>query len=368
MKFTKTAKRIGITLGAALLSVSMAVPAIFDCLGAANVSAAKEEEAIRQISDGQIDTSLEQYFDDSTVYKLSDLVSESQEISVIVVSDVPNLLEAYKKSSKVSEAKSVAEYASTSAGRKAAEKIGDVNFSLRQKIRNANIPCTFGESYDVVLSGFEVSIQARDFSRLQKAVGDKATLIVGEEYESCESQVVENKVDIDEETGIFKNTVVDKYNGSGTTIAVLDTGLDYTHSAFDPARFGGEEGMTVETVASVVSELQAAQFTAGLTAQDLYINKKVPYAYDYADKDSDVYPLSSNHGTHVAGVIGGEDDTITGVANDAQLVAMKVFSDITDGARTSWILSALEDCVKLKVDVINIPEQTSSPTISKTST
>ena len=49
------------------------------------------------------------------------------------------------------------------------------------------------------------------------------------------------------------------------------------------------------------------------------------------------------------GVIAGKDDVITGVAPNAQLAIMKIFSDIEDTARTSWILGALEDCVVLEV-------------------
>jgi lactocepin len=56
----------------------------------------------------------------------------------------------------------------------------------------------------------------------------------------------------------------------------------------------------------------------------------------------------------VSGIIVGKDDTITGVAPNAQLVSMKIFSDVMDTARTAWILSALEDCVVLGVDVINM--------------
>ena len=65
------------------------------------------------------------------------------------------------------------------------------------------------------------------------------------------------------------------------------------------------------------------------------------------------------HGTHVSGIILGKDDTITGVAPNAQLVSMKVFSDTYDSAKTAWILSALEDCVVLGVDAINMSLGTS---------
>ena len=67
-----------------------------------------------------------------------------------------------------------------------------------------------------------------------------------------------------------------------------------------------------------------------------------------------MFPINSDHGTHVAGIIAGKDDTITGVAPNAQLIIMKTFSDVESSARTGWILSALEDCVMLGVDVINM--------------
>jgi lactocepin len=84
------------------------------------------------------------------------------------------------------------------------------------------------------------------------------------------------------------------------------------------------------------------------------MNSKIPFAYDYADKDSDVAPFDSNHGTHVAGIIGGKDDVITGVAVNTQLVLMKVFGDINNGALQDDILAALEDAILLGVDAINL--------------
>ena len=43
------------------------------------------------------------------------------------------------------------------------------------------------------------------------------------------------------------------------------------------------------------------QFDNSVTVDDVYYNAKVPFAYDYADKDADVFPSYSTHGTHVAG-------------------------------------------------------------------
>lgn len=48
------------------------------------------------------------------------------------------------------------------------------------------------------------------------------------------------------------------------------------------------------------------------------------------------------------------DGTISGVAPQAQLVVMKVFGDNSTGAAEDDILAALEDCVKLGVDAVNL--------------
>ena len=221
----------------------------------------------------------------------------------------------------------------------------------------AQISYKMGTEYDAVISGFEVMLKAKDYYKLAGAVGDRATLIVGEVYAPAETEVVTNEVDV-YETGIFDSSSC-QHQGDGVVVAVLDTGLDYTHSAFDPANFTTtHEAFTLSSVSAKVNDsttpLSASQTTAGLTGEDVYVNKKVPFAYDYGDKDADVFPIDSEHGTHVAGIIAGNDDVITGVVPNAQLAIMKVFSDKTAGAKTSSLVAALDDCVKLGVDVINM--------------
>lgn len=353
MKYTKKVKKVSVALTASMLCCTLALSPIINNFGAGRPSVAEADSNIKKIDNMDMDTSLENYFDSSVVYKLSDAIDKEQEISVIVELSEQTLLDSYMNKNGASIAQSIAEYAQTADGAAVNGKIYDESYELKNRIAKAGFEVEFGEDYNVILSGFEVTLKAQDFNKLEKVVGDDATLIVGEEYEKCETQVVNNDVDIDESTGIF-NSTDSNYDGSGTVIAVLDTGLDYTHSAFEVSRFTGEEVLGMDGIAQVIGDSAAAKNTAGLTASDVYINKKIPFAYDYADKDSDVYPLNSEHGTHVSGVIVGNDDVIRGVAPNAQLVSMKVFSDITDGARTSWLLSALEDCVLLGVDVINM--------------
>lgn len=95
-----------------------------------------------------------------------------------------------------------------------------------------------------------------------------------------------------------------------------------------------------------------------LTADSVYINAKIPFAYDYANNDTDVMPkaTASNgyHGTHVAGIAAGNSPTFRGVALNAQIAAMKVFSDSASSATTSTILATLCDAVIIDADVINL--------------
>lgn len=297
-----------------------------------------------------LDTGRENFFDPNVVYKVPQTVASEEVISVIVTMSTETVMDAYQKSATE---KTLSEYAVTKEAEKVADKIVRESDSLMSLLRAAGVDFTVGERYDTILSGFEINIKAKDFSSVGKVLGEKANLILGDVYEPAETQIVTNEVDV-YETGIFDSSK-STFQGDGVVVAVLDTGLDYTHTAFSTSNFyTSQEAFTLESVSEKVGQTTAASFTSGLTGEDVYLNKKVPYAYDYADKDADVLPINSEHGTHVAGIIAGKDDRITGVAPNAQLAIMKVFSDETDGAKSSWLIAALEDCVTLGVDVINM--------------
>jgi len=296
-----------------------------------------------------INSNIEQYFNSDVVYKLPDTINDDDCISVIVELDDEPLYDIYNKSNID---KDFSEYVSTSTAKK---KVNSINKSINAKLNEidkANIDYTLGEKFNTLLSGFEIEIKAKDFDKLNE-IFSSDSLILGEVYNKAETEVVENAVNV-YETGIFDSSNVD-YQGDGVVVAVLDTGLDYTHTAFSVDNFTTtNEAFTLKYVSSKIKDTLASTFTEGLTGEDVYVSKKVPYAYDYADKDPDVAPINSEHGTHVAGIIAGKDDVITGVAPNAQLAIFKVFSDFQEGAKTSWILSALEDCVIIGVDLINM--------------
>lgn len=315
---------------------------------------------IRELKDLKVDfnSATKSYLNKSVAYQLPETVADEEIISVIVKMDTDTVLDAYDKTSKNA---TLAEYMTTKKAKGVRATNDKAKNALVKALNKANVAYTLGVEYDLLLSGFELEIQAKDFQLVNTLVETAgATAIVGEVYAPAETKLVTNDVNV-YETGIF-NSAGSGYDGTGTVVAVLDTGFDYTHSAYSADNFN-PEGMLMDKayIDGKVADLKAADLTAGLTVEDVYMNAKIPYAYDYADKDTDVYPIRSNHGTHVAGIIAGNNydaetrpEGIVGAAPNAQLALMKVFSEAVDGAKDSWLLGALEDCVVLGVDVINM--------------
>ena len=169
------------------------------------------------------------------------------------------------------------------------------------------------------------------------------------------ADAVENPVDV-YDTGIFNSASV-SYTGKDTVVAILDTGCDYSHTAFTSYQIENPH-YNRDMIAGLLPTTKAYGLNGGLEAREVYYGNltgnKIAYGYDYADKDPDIMPFENSHGTHVAGIIAGKDDNITGVAVDAQLAIMKVFSDYDSGAEEGDIIAALEDSIILGVDAINM--------------
>lgn len=175
---------------------------------------------------------------------------------------------------------------------------------------------------------------------------------------ATDASAIVNPVDV-YPTGIFNSdSARDKngqpFTGKGTAVAVLDSGFDCEHTAFSRVLNEADILITMPDVDRVFYQTRAKELCNTLEVTDVYYSRKIPFVFDYADKDGNVNPFDSEHGTHVAGIIGGLDETITGIAVDTQLVLLKVFPDLDEGGKTEDILAALEDAVLLKVDAINM--------------
>lgn len=143
------------------------------------------------------------------------------------------------------------------------------------------------------------------------------------------------------------------YTGKGMAVAIIDTGIRTTHEAFSVMPEGGK--INLDYLKKVYAEY-GENIHAGTSANldDIYCNAKLPFTWDYFDGDAEPNHTASDHGTHVAGIAAGNNGSdFKGVAPDAQIVVMQVFQD-TGGASFDTIICALEDCVYLGVDAINM--------------
>jgi len=102
-------------------------------------------------------------------------------------------------------------------------------------------------------------------------------------------------------------------DGTGVKVAVIDTGIDYTHEDLDANYKGG---------------------------------------YDFVFNDSDPFDGNNSHGTHVAGIIAAERNGIgvVGVAPNASLYAVRVLDSAGFGT-VSWVIAGIEWAVDNDMDV-----------------
>ena len=185
------------------------------------------------------------------------------------------------------------------------------------------------------------------------------------------------------------------YTGAGSRIAIIDTGLDTDHPSFDAscfryglelsaAKFGKTVSdyklLTIAEIAAVLPRLHVAELLKDVTAEDLYINEKIPFGFNYVDENLNVThdnDSQSDHGTHVAGIatantyVWGKDadgdvvamrqaNGVVGVAPDAQILPMKVFG-ASGGAYDSDYMAALEDAILLGCDTANLSLGSANP-------
>nr|WP_283264176.1 S8 family serine peptidase [Streptococcus dysgalactiae] len=143
------------------------------------------------------------------------------------------------------------------------------------------------------------------------------------------------------------------YKGQGTVVAVIDSGLDSQHDVLQLSDVSQAKYQSQ-------GEFEAAKQKAGITHGQWY-NNKVIFGYNYVDVNTDLKEADSeSHGMHVTGIAAGnptKKDTgelIYGVAPEAQVMFMRVFSDLKKGTGPALYVKAIEDAVKLGADSINL--------------
>lgn len=103
------------------------------------------------------------------------------------------------------------------------------------------------------------------------------------------------------------------YSGAGQTVAVLDSGVDKNHP-FLAGKVVSEACYSTANASQGIQSLCPGGVTSS-TAPGSGMHCTLP---------------GCDHGTHVAGIVAGKGDSFSGVAKDANLIAMQVFSKLTN--------------------------------------
>ncbi|MEG0804828.1 MAG: S8 family serine peptidase [Lachnospiraceae bacterium] len=281
---------------------------------------------------------------------------------IVVLEDKPLLEKGYTATNFMKKA----------AGKAAKETLIEKQDALFAKIQNAVVPSgarkgsknaqaeTIKLNYHFTLSlnGMSITVPYGELNTVKEMDGVKAAF-VAPRY-SVEPMTQESGKMVGR-TEMWANG----YTGKGMKIAILDTGLNVSHPVFSPLSVDKltDSSLTEEKITKILtgsySNLHANDMMKSeISADKIYHNTKVPYAFDYAGKDFDVeHGEISDHGTHVAGIAAGNetktpDGTVVGVAKDAQILVMKVFGG--QYAEFDTILAALDDAMTLGADSINM--------------
>lgn len=129
--------------------------------------------------------------------------------------------------------------------------------------------------------------------------------------------------------------------GAGQVVAILDTGVDKTHPAL--------AGKVVEEACYSSNTDSTSSLCPEGVEESVAEGSAMPYVTNCPSGECD-------HGTHVAGIVAGNNEIIKGVAKDAKLIAIQVFSLVYDNSLGSWStdqIKGLERVYALK-DTYNI--------------
>lgn len=224
------------------------------------------------------------------------------------------------------------------------------------------------DRFTSVFNGFSMKLTADDLKYVKnfssvKGVYKEKTHTIG----SCSDEEIAESVATHENYSLKTMNRPDvQYPGKDVLVAVLDDGFFISQNGDGSVDYHEAYADNLSAEHINVEKYNEAYFTkkksiTGFIGKDAKrLNNKVPYYYDYgggsgddSSDDTDVFNASSSHGTHVSTSIAGKSSSYQGVVPYAQLSLMKVAKD-GSGAADSDILEALDDSVKLGVDLITM--------------
>ena len=219
-------------------------------------------------------------------------------------------------------------------------------------------------AYDSLWNGVSVSIAPSQVAALRSVQGVKAVYPV--ETLSLPDLVSENgggsDIDLKNAVGLTGADIAQNelgLDGSGVTIAIMDSGLDYTLPEFGGC-FG--PGCKVRGGFDLVGDTYNATETSPAFQPVPHPDANpLPCNPDDADRAEVLGAGTSDaaHGTHVAGIAAADgrghtaDGQVVGVAPGAQLLAYKVFG-CNGGTDSDVMVHAMELALADHADVLNM--------------
>lgn len=285
------------------------------------------ERFTKEYEDYKVEENLEEFFkDDEEVRVIVELKSDP----AIVRATASNI--RYENMSK-SKIKSIE------------KSINIEQDTVKRNILSSNVDMQFINSFNTAFNGFSGKVKFEDIKTIESLPK------VNKVYISNEYNKPEIKPDMETSNDMIGAlpTWDIGYKGEKTVIAIIDTGIDPSH----------RDMVISEGIETKISK----EDLADKDVLGKYHTKKVPYGYNYYDLNNqilDLGPDASMHGMHVAGTAGANGDLenggIKGVAPEAQLLAMKVFSNDPIYATTfsDIYLVAIDEAIKLEADVLNM--------------
>lgn len=349
-----------------LLAMLLAVVMTFSCLGTASAQAltGETDDAIAaqwttkdQLTPADREISLTPDHQSLTGDKEDISAADTKRLSA---SDVVTVIVELEGAPLAQQTENDVEvFAASQAGRSAIQKMQSTQQSIRAKIQKAtgraavqtasvNGSGSLEYSYTTVFNGFSMKLRYGDLDKARAIPGVKG-VYVAEQYDLPTTS--DATISMSSSTGMVGSTEANAlgYDGTGMIVAILDTGFDQDHEAFSV--MPTDVKYTQEDIPSLLKGL-----SCGVTdASQVYVNAKAPFAYDYANGDTDAEAVGQSHGVHVAGTVAGNNGSdFKGVAPNAQLMIMKIFSDNSGSTSDDIILAGLDDAVKLGADAINM--------------
>ncbi len=203
-------------------------------------------------------------------------------------------------------------------------------------------------TYTAIFNGFSIDVAKEDIDDIKRISDVKNVYITYPMEVNLETAVAQTS-SLPSQTADDINTT--GYTGEGQTIAIIDTVFDIDHEFFATAPSNPK--YSSENIKNILTENTTNVKTDHISS--VYRSPKIPFAYNYADTSNglNVSSIADDHGTHVAGIAGGQNEEMAGVAPNTQLLLMSTVSQ--DGyLSTPAIFAAINDAVILGADVINL--------------